>query len=36
MEPVFNMLFGRMAMTAAIGLLILAYFVSRKIMDIKD
>lgn len=35
MEPLFNSIIGRLAMTASIGLLIIAYFVSKKITDIK-
>jgi tight adherence protein B len=35
MEPVFTTLYGRLAVTAAIFLLMGAYFVSRKISDIK-
>lgn len=35
MEPVFNTAAGRLVMTAAIGLLAAAWFISRKIMDIR-
>lgn len=35
MEPVFTTAVGRLVMTAAIGLLAAAWFISRKIMDIK-
>ncbi len=35
MEPVFTTAVGRLVMTAAIGLLAAAWFLSRRIMDIK-
>ncbi len=35
MEPVFTTAMGRLVMTAAMGLLAAAWFISRKIMDIK-
>jgi len=35
MAPIFETLQGRIAMTVALGLLFAAYFISRKVMDIK-
>lgn len=35
LEPIFTMIQGRIAMTVAIGLLVLSYFVSKKIMGIR-